>query len=379
MATKYVNLNKWLNSHEVSIDSLGSENVMDACYDALYDELKEEAIDEFISNNSNEIAWQLAGDLPEINIEEFALVLQHIITKKQEDWRILISDNFDPKEGYSNFFDEHYDEFVEWLKAHNYEVPEDPDKLEEKYLGSDVDIFLQFASEILCNIDRYSIDNIIPVCALEKLPVDEIAEAFEDDIEEYLEGNIHNYTDEGWFRDWLEENFDIDSEMSDYITPDDYYPLWNYAWEFPASYSAEELNKEMDGIGLIFFELNGVVYVSLGTVGMSMMPSLYYAYDVYSDLYIDPEEIAQDIISHGVGYYKSVIGRDRLIELTERIGYDLKELDRISKENYEEFDRMLESLKKEVSEGKMDRFEAAIIGMMKINEKPDVSGAKSSS
>lgn len=374
MATKYVNLRRWLDSHEVSIDSLGSENVMDACYDALYDELMDKALDSLISNETGKVTTEFIDNLRDISEEQCVRFIKEFLKHYNLDWRALISDSAG---AYDYFYEEHETEFEEWLRKQEKLGDEEEMKDKDYYLSDGIDDFLAFAAEYLFGDKRPSIDNI-DVSVLDKIDFVVFIENYESskyDIWDFARDVFLDIVeDEKWFREWAREHYE--DNLQDYITPDGYYPLYSYAWEFPASYSTEELNREMYGIGLIFFELNGVTYVSLGAVGMSMMPSLYYAYAIYSDIYIDPEEIAQDIISHGVGYYKYVIGRDRLIELVEHIGYDLKELDRISKEKYEEFDRMLESLKKEVEDGKMDWFEAAIIGLMKINEEPDVSSAK---
>ena len=372
---KYTNLNRWLNSHEASMDELGTDNVLEACYDAMHDILCRDKVSDFVWNNKGDVATELIDNIRDIDREQSVRMVKEYLKHYNIDWRELIKDS---KGEYDLFFDDHDTEFEDWLIKHKKLGDEEEMKDKDYYLSEGIDDFLAFAVEYLFGDRAPGIDNI-DLQVLENADYD----AFVDSHNMISNYGLYDFVrdvyidlieDEDWFTEWVTDEFG--DSIEDYITPDDYYPLYNYAWEFPASYSAEELNKEMDGIGLVFFELHSVTYVSLGTVGMSMMPSLYYAYDVYSDIYIDPEEIAQDIISHGVGYYKSVIGRDRLIELTEQIGYNLKELDRISKENYEEFDRMLESLKKEVSEGKMDRFEAAIIGLMKINKEPDASSAK---
>jgi len=251
---------------------------------------------------------------------------------------------------------------------------DDPDELEDYYLGEGIDDFLEFAYWLLGDKDMFDPNC---GCLLNNIDVDEFMDTFEDEIREYLSGNMDNYEDEEWFRNWVRDYFE--DELWNYITPDDYYPIWNYAWEFPTRYDAKDLNEMMNGTGLVFFELDYTVYVSLATAGMSMMPALYYAYYEYSDVYVDPEEIARGIVSNGVGYWKHVIGERRLLRLVEDIGYSLKELDRISKEDMKQFNQLLDSLSEEVKKKNLDRTEAYLLGMMKLLEKPDVSRAKTSS
>ena len=374
MTEKYVSLNEWLDSHEVSIDELGTDKVADACREALKDILLDDAISELISNEKEEVVDTLYDVLQGEFPDELIRAIEGIVKKHNEDWRILISDNFDPEQGYDDFFEAHRDEFVAWLKQHGKKVFDDPDELEDYYLGEGIDDFLEFAYWLLGDKDMFDPNC---GCLLNNIDVDEFMDTFEDEIREYLSGNMDNYEDEEWFRNWVRDYFE--DELWNYITPDDYYPIWNYAWEFPTRYDAKDLNEMMNGTGLVFFELDYTVYVSLATAGMSMMPALYYAYYEYSDVYVDPEEIARGIVSNGVGYWKHVIGERRLLRLVEDIGYSLKELDRISKEDMKQFNQLLDSLSEEVKKKNLDRTEAYLLGMMKLLEKPDVSRAKTSS
>lgn len=328
-----ISLSRWLDRHEVDIDRLGQEDVADACREATWDELKHDATIQYIQNNTWEVVDDLISELPDLNPAEALKAIEHIVKEKYKgDWRAVIKEIA--------------------MDEDDYEDMEKPLRLigEEHMFDPNTRNFLDFVDW------------------------DDFAETFENDLEEYFEKNIDNLIDEEWFIEWVYGGHDGDVE--DYITPDDYYPIWSYAYEFPACDSAEILNEEMAGIGLIFFELNGVTYVSLAVAGMSMMPALYYAYYVYSDLDIDPEEIANEIVRHGPSYWKYVIGSERLLELTERIGYDLKELQRISEQKYKEFDETLKALSEEVKKGKMDRLEAGLLGMMEALREPDINPAK---
>lgn len=375
---KYVNLSRWLDSHEVSIDELGTDRVGDACYKALYDTLHRENIQQFILDNKGDIATELIDNICDIDEEQCVRMIKEYLKHYNIDWTELIKDS---KGEYDLFFEEHDTEFEEWLRNHKKLGDDEDMEDEDYYLGEGIDDFLAFAAEYLFGDRAPSIDNI-DMQVLENADYGAFVESH-DMISNY---DLYNFVrdvyidlieDEDWFTEWLLDEFG--DSIEEYIIPDDYYPMGSYAWEFPTGYSAKELNEYIGGTGLIFFELNGVVYVSLGTVGMSMMPALHYAYAIWSDLYIDPEEIAQDIVSHGVGYYKYVIGENRLIVLAEHIGYDLKELDRISKEKYEEFNKTLEALKEGMEKGKIDRLEAALLGIMAVNKEPDVERAKLSS
>lgn len=375
MVTEYINLSRWLDSHKVSIDELGTDSVADACYSALHDILRSDNLSQFIQNNKGYVASELIDDICDIDEEQCVRMVKEYLKHYNIDWRELIKDS---KEEYDLFFEEHDTEFEEWLRNHKKLGDEEDMKDENYYLSEGIDDFLDFAAEYLFGGRTPSIDNIDEQ-VLENADFDAFVESHTMISDYDLYGfviyvYIDLIMDEDWFTEWIVDKFG--DSMDDYISPDDYYPMWNYAWEFPASYSAEELNEDMEGIGLIFFELNGVVYVSLGTVGMSMMPSLYYAYAIYSDIYVDPKKIAQDIVSHGVGYYKYVIGEKRLIELAEHIGYDLQEIDNISKTKYEQFNKTLDTLRSNMEEGKIDKLEAALLGLMAINETPEVKTAK---
>ncbi len=222
---------------------------------------------------------------------------------------------------------------------------------------------LKFAKHITKSRDAVDIDDI-----------DEFLEKHDTEYTKYLEASLDIFADEEWFIEWIKNNYS--DMLEDYISPDDYYPMWNYAWEFPTMHDAKYLNHVMNGMGLLFFEIHHTTYVTLATAGMSMMPALYYAYAIHSDLDIDPREIAQDIVSHGVGYYKYVIGEKRLMVLAKHIGYSIKKLDEISKKDYEQFDALLNKLSDKVKEEKIGKLEAAIIGMGALFRKPDVAEAK---
>ena len=290
---KYVSLREWLDTHEVSIDELGTENVADACREALWDSLIEDAIFSFMDNERSNIVLDLATELPELNPAAV----------------------------------------------------------------------LKFAKHITKRRDAVDIDDI-----------DEFLEKHDTEYTEYLEANLDNFADEEWFIEWIKNNYS--GMLEDYISPDDYYPIWNYAWEFPTVHDAEYPNQVMSGIGLLFFEIHHTTYVTLATAGMSMMPALYYAYAIHSDLDIDPREIAQDIASHSVGYYKYVIGEKRLTELAKHIGYSLEKLDEISKKDYEQFNALLNKLSDKVKEEKISKIEAAVISMAALFRKPDVAEAE---
>ena len=361
---EYTNLRDWLDAHEVSIDELGRENVADACRDALWDQLVEDAIFSLIQNEPGTVALELVSELPELNPAEVLSFAEHLIKKKNSDWRIFIqSEDGD----YDDFYEEHEEEFMKWLKKHNITTPNEP---MEYFLSEDIDTFLKFAYEKLGGDHMFDYGHYPNL--EDAIDINEFLERFEDEYVDYLIDNLDNFAVEEWFKSWAKDAFDVE----EYISPDDYYPVWNYAWEFPSSYDPKELNEAMSDMGLIFFELNGVLYVTLATAGMSMMPALYYAYAIYSDLYIDPKEIAQDIVSHGVGYYKYVIKEHRLAALADYIGYSIEKLNEISKRDYEEFNNLLNKLRNEVDEGKLSRLEAAVIGMATIAHKPDVDRAK---
>ena len=222
---------------------------------------------------------------------------------------------------------------------------------------------LKFVEHITKRKDAVDIDDVY-----------EFLEKHDEEYTKYLEANLDNFVDEEWFIEWIKNNYS--DMLEDYISPDDYYPIWNYAWEFPAMHNAQYLNQAMDSMGLLFFEIHHTAYVTLATTGMSMMPALYYAYAIHSDLDIDPREIAQDIVSHSVGYYKYVIGEDKLTELAKHIGYSIEKLDEISKKDYEQFNALLNKLSDKVKEEKISKLEAAIIGMGALFRKPDVAGAE---
>lgn len=324
-----VNLDRWLDEHEVSIDDLGQEKVADVCREALWDVLKHDATIEYINNNTWEIIDELKSELPDLNIAEALNIMREVVKKHNGDWRILIQGpDKEEKEGYLRLVSEEY----------------------------------------MFNPNTRN--------ALDVIDWDEFVEAFESEVDDYLEANINNYEEEEWFMDWVYGGHDRDIEDS--ITPDDYYPLSNFAFEFPTSYDAEYLNEAMASKGLIFFKVNGVKYVALAAVGTSMAPALYYAYYVYSDLSIESEEIAKAIVRESPEYWRYIIGEDRLIELVKMIGYDLRELQKISKESYKEFEEALDALSKELKEGRMSKLEAFILGMLAGSEEPNIDSAKSS-
>jgi len=239
------------------------------------------------------------------------------------------------------------------------------------------------------------------ICELDEREKDDLMEScdeatFETDFEDYIEENEEYLTDDfqdeydefvrDFIRDiilgssdgedipkfckWLKEY--KEDEMRDRFGeerhPDNYYPLWCFAWQFPSDHSAEELNAKRVP-GLVFFDYHGTTMVSLTTVGMDMSPSIYFAYLMYSELTLQRKPILEKIMSCGIDYFKYVIGTSNMLELIQKLGKSIiDKYDTEGKKRYKEFDETLKRLTDLRDKGEMDQVSTGLLGLMALSK-----------
>lgn len=200
--------------------------------------------------------------------------------------------------------------------------------------------------------------------------IEELKQEYKEDtqdmsFDEWLDYNGYEKTYDEWFE--KEKREELEESFNDARTGDDYAPLWLTAWMFPSSYSAEELNEEYRHSGIIFFEINGNLFVSLTCCGMDMSPILYYAF--FMDAGFDDEENIKEILygiqRKGLSYYKYVIGEKRINHLIDAIGEKRVRLaQNISERKYKEFDETLEKLTEARDKGDLSSAETGLLGIL---------------
>jgi len=184
----------------------------------------------------------------------------------------------------------------------------------------------------------------------------------------WMARNDHPYK----FKEWLteEKEDELREKFNDDRTPDDYYPIWATAWEFPSGYTAEGLN-DMGIPNLVFFDIRDHgTFVSLTACGMDLSPALEYAFAKYSTLGMDTDAINEllcNIQRSQLSYYKYVIGEERLKELMEIVGEELaKKADEVGRKKYAEFDERLKKLSELRDKGELDNTVTGLLGMMAL-------------
>ena len=147
-------------------------------------------------------------------------------------------------------------------------------------------------------------------------------------------------------------------------TPDNYYPIWLRAWEFPSGYTAEQLN-EFGVSGLVFFDMNNNTYVSLTTCGMDMTPSIEYAYFMYSNVQVSKTYYKERLFKQP-SYFEYVVGKEATLKLCKELGITQKKLDYAEKEVHKrlaEFGKSLDQLSELRDSGKIDQNLTSLFAM----------------
>jgi hypothetical protein len=242
----------------------------------------------------------------------------------------------------------HYYDIREWMDKHELNICELDDREKNELMEA-------------CDSATYKNDL--------KRFMEEHDDDFKDEYAEYCKREKEDGSEPEEYDDWFvtyDKKEELERQFSENRCPDDYYPIWCTAWLFPSPYSAETLN-EMDIPGLVFFDFNDEVMVSLTTCGMDMSPSLFTAYYLHSDISFKKESILNKVLSSGLDYFKYVVGSEHLVELMEVVGKDLMlKYGKMSKRRYKEFDKTIKKLTEARDKGEMGQFETGMLGMMAL-------------